>query len=102
MKTYDKIVRDKIPQIIESKGKKSSSLVVDKDETIKYLIKKFSEEISEFEEEHSIEELADILEIVHGLAYHLDFDFSDLESIRKQKSIERGGFEKSIVLKEVW
>jgi len=102
MKTYDKIVRDKIPEIIESTGKNLSTKIVSKDETINYLIKKFSEEIAEFEEDHSTEELADILEIIHGLAYHLNIDFSELESIRKEKSNDRGGFEKSIVLKEVW
>lgn len=102
MKIYNKLVRDNIPEIIEASGKTCSTKIVNHDETIDYLIKKFSEEIEEFQEAYSIEELADILEIVHGLAHHLNFDLVELESIRKQKSKERGGFEKSIVLNEVW
>ena len=102
MKIYNKLVRDKIPEIIEAAGKNFSTQIVDKDETINYLIKKFSEEIAEFEEDHSVEELADILEIVHGLAYHLNIDLKELETIRSQKSNDRGAFEKGIILEKVW
>lgn len=102
MKEYNKLVRDRIPEIIETAGKEYSTKIVQPDETVEYLIKKFSEEIDEFKEDHSIEELADILEIVHGLAYHLDIDLKELESVRKKKADERGGFKESIVLEKVW
>lgn len=102
MKYYDKLVRDRIPEIIESTGKKCDVETVDKTSAIHYLIHKFSEEIKEFEEDHSIEELADILEIIHGLAHHLDIDWTDLEKTRKDKNRARGAFEKGFVLKSVW
>lgn len=95
---YDKLVRDRIPEIIKNSNKEYKIHVVDKDETIKYLIQKFSEELDEFEEAYAKEELADVLELIHGLAYHLDYDLNELESIRKDKYEKRGGFEDSIVL----
>jgi len=95
---YNKLIRDKIPEIIESSNKEYKIHTVDKDETIKYLILKFSEEINEFKESYSIKELADILEIIHGLAYHLNYDMNELESIRKKKYNDRGGFEEGIIL----
>ncbi len=49
-----------------------------------------------------MEELADILEIVHGLAYHLNYDLHALEKVRKQKFEERGGFEAGIKLNKIY
>ena len=95
---YDKLVRDRIPEIIKNSNKEYKIHVVDKDETIKYLIRKFSEELDEFEESYAKEELADVLELIHGLAYHLDYDLGEIESIREDKYDKRGGFEDSIVL----
>ena len=95
---YDKLVRDRIPEIIKNSNKEYKIHVVDKDETIKYLIRKFSEELDEFEESYAKEELADVLELIHGLAYHLDYDLGEIESIREDKYSKRGGFEDSIVL----
>ena len=102
MKIYDKIVRDKIPEIIKANNKEFESEIVSKEKALEYLLKKFDEEIEEFKEAYSVEELADILELVHGLAYHLAIDLKDLEEIRRKKSDDRGGFEKGIVLKRVW
>ena len=102
MKIYDKIIRDKIPEIIKANDKNLETEIVDKKKAVEYLIKKFDEEIEEFKKEYSIEELADILEIVHGLAHNLGVDFNDLENIRRKKADDRGGFEKGIVLRRVW
>ena len=102
MITYNKLVRDKIPQIIEADGKQYDIKQVDKEETIKYLITKFDEEISEFKEDHSIEELADILEIIHGIAHHMEFDLVELEKVRAEKAEKRGGFIDGVVLGSVW
>ncbi|BEP27857.1 nucleoside triphosphate pyrophosphohydrolase [Helicovermis profundi] len=102
MKTYNKLVRDKIPQIIEESGKECSIKYADKDETLKYLISKFDEEIKEFKEEYSVEELADILEIIYGITNNMGIDFSELEMIRKKKYEERGGFNEGIILEKVW
>ena len=98
MKLYNKLVRDRIPQIIEDSGRTPETKSLNKEETIAFLIQKFDEEVEEFKEDHSMEELADILEIVHGLAYHLNYDFQALEKVRKQKFEERGGFEEGIKL----
>lgn len=102
MKVYNKLVRDKIPEIIEATGKNYETTAVNKDDCIKYLIKKFDEEIEEFKEAYDTEELADILEIVHGLAYHLGVGMDELEKVRADKYATRGGFEDGIVLEKVW
>lgn len=98
---YDKLVRDKIPEIIKASNKECKTHTVAKEETIKYLIQKISEETSEFEEFYSKEELADLLEVIHGLVHHLNYDFVEIETIRKVKKENRGGFEKSIILDSV-
>lgn len=95
---YDKLVRDKIPEIIEKSNKEYKIHIVNSEEAIAYLTKKFSEELNEFNEAYAKEELADILELIHGLAYQLDYDMKEIEAIRKEKYDKRGGFEKNIVL----
>lgn len=102
MKVYNKLVRDKIIDIIKDDKKECEYEVLDKSTTLSYLVKKFYEEIDEFKEEYSLEELADILEIIHGIAYNLDIDFSEVEKIREKKYLLRGGFRDRILLKKVW
>jgi predicted house-cleaning noncanonical NTP pyrophosphatase (MazG superfamily) len=98
---YDKLVRDKIPEIIENSNKEFQIHTVDEKATIQYLIKKFDEELAEFKEAYSKEELADVLELIHGLAYQLDYDMEEIEAIRQDKHEKRGGFEQRIVLDHV-
>jgi predicted house-cleaning noncanonical NTP pyrophosphatase (MazG superfamily) len=68
MKTYNKLVRDKIPAIIAADGKKLKTRILSDEEHLQALIKKLSEELEEFEEALSVEELADLQEIIHALA----------------------------------
>lgn len=58
--TYNKLVRDKIPEIIETSGKKCETQVLNDDDYLEMLDKKLSEEIKEYQESHEAEELADI------------------------------------------
>lgn len=64
-----------------------------------------TEELDEYYEAPStvekVEELADLLELIHAAANHLNVSFEDIESIRIKKKQERGGFSKRIFLKEV-
>jgi predicted house-cleaning noncanonical NTP pyrophosphatase (MazG superfamily) len=101
MMKYDKLIRDRIPEIIENSGKKYQIHTVDHDTAIEYLIKKFDEELTEFQEECSKVEPADVLELIHGLAYQLDYDMDEIEKIRLDKREKRGGFEKRIILDHV-
>ena len=96
---YDKLVRDRIPQIIQDSGKIAvTAPVKDIDQA---LDRKLREETDEYLESHSPEEMADILEVLHGIAYHAGMDWDALEALRLKKRAERGGFEKGIRLLEV-
>ncbi len=100
-KTYNKLVRDKIPAIIESAGKECTTEILSDVEYLKMLDAKLNEECAEYQADKSIEELADIMEVVYAIAKVRGCSLEKLESIRKQKAEQRGGFEKRILLKEV-
>ncbi|MBG9549645.1 phosphoribosyl-ATP pyrophosphohydrolase [Cytobacillus firmus] len=105
MPSYNKLVRDQIPEIIEKTGKKFSTRILDDNEYIKELKKKSFEELQEYVEtnnnEDAIEELADVLEIIHALAEYHGASIEEVEEIRTQKAEKRGGFKEKIFLIEV-
>lgn len=98
---YNKLVRDKIPEIIEASKKTCKIEVVSGDTKYKYLENKLREEVKEFIEDKNLEELADIMEVLYALAEHLGYKEEDLINKRKEKFNERGGFSKGIILKEI-
>lgn len=105
MPLYNKLVRDDIPKIIEKTGKEFSTRTLSDEEHIVELRKKLSEELTEYKEaktnQEAIEELADILELIHAATKIHGSSFEQLEEIRKEKAEKRGGFEKRIFLIEV-
>ncbi len=98
---YDKIVRDKIPQIIQSTGNIPTSIEICGDDVVWYLEQKLIEELNEYMESHEMEELADLLEVIHSIALYRGFTWEQLEVIRLQKREAHGGFEHGVILKEV-
>ena len=100
-KIYNKLVRDKIPKIIEADGKSCSVLRLANDEYSSSLEAKLDEEISEYHSDKNVEELADILEVVYALAQLHGVDPAGLEKIRNDKSAQRGGFSDRIFLVSV-
>ena len=101
MKVYNKLVRDLIPQVIEKSGKKFDTHIADDEEYGKLLEEKLQEEVTEYLEDKNLEELADVLEVLVGLANHLGYTEEELFEKRKQKKLERGGFKEKIVLERV-
>ena len=101
MKMYNKLVRDKIPSIIEADGKICEVEIASKEEMTKLLEAKLMEEVNEYLEDRNLEELADIMEVLFGLAHNLGYTEEDLIKKRNEKLEERGGFKEGIVLKEV-
>lgn len=101
IRTYNKLVRDKIPEIIESSGKTCSIEVLSGEDYLRALDQKLDEELEEYHRDQSVEELADLLEVIRASAIARGYTIEKLESIRAQKAKERGGFEKKIFLKEV-
>ena len=96
---YDKLVRDRIPEIITENGGKCEVVKVKGKEYSRYLCKKLGEEVDEFRVDHNAEELADILEVVFALAADIGVDECELIDLRNRKREYRGGFEQGIVLK---
>ena len=101
MKKYNKLVRDKIPEIIKASGKECEIEIAPKEERYSLLENKLQEEVGEFLEDKNLEELADIMEVLCGLAHVLGYSEEDLLKMRDKKREERGGFKEGIVLKAV-
>ncbi len=97
---YNKLVRDKIPKIIKSKGIIPITHVASDEEYQQKLRAKFQEEVDEFLEDSNEEELADILEVIYALCDLYNFDKNKLEQLRKDKVEKRGGFKDKIILDE--
>lgn len=102
MKVYNKLVRDKIPQIIEDQGNRCEIRVADCNEQYNLLEAKLQEEVKEFLDAKNLEELADIMEVLFGLANSLGYSESDLIKKREEKKEERGAFREGIVLEKVY
>lgn len=105
MPVYNKLVRDKILEIIEADGLQYNARILEPKELLVEVKAKMIEEAKEFHGtdnvQESIEELADILELVHTAINALDVSYDELEAIREQKKAKRGGFEKAIYLIDV-
>ena len=101
MKVYNKLVRDRIPEIIAADGKKYKARILNDKEYREELIKKLEEEVKELKENPSAEELADIKELVIAIRESLKIHAGTLEDVRRKKGAERGRFKKKIFLESV-
>ena len=102
VKTYHKLVRDRIPEIIEADGKTCVCEMLSDEEYIRLLDQKLNEELAEHQESKSLEELADLLEVMQAVVRARGWTLDELEQVRADKAAERGRFVKKILLKEVW
>ena len=105
MPVYNKLVRDLIPQVIDKSGGKFTTLILEPSEHLVEIKNKLYEEVKEFAEtdnkQEAIEELADILELIHAALPIYEATYEELENIRIAKKEKRGGFKKGIYLIEV-
>ena len=99
---YNKLVRDCIPEIIESSGKSCTIETLSAKEYLRMIDAKLDEELAEYHKDQNIEELADLLEVIRAAAIARGYSTEDLERVRAEKAAKRGGFEKRILLKEVY
>ena len=95
---YNKLVRDKIPEIIAQQGEVANIRVLCDKEYTAALEQKLDEETREFHKEKNLEELADILEVIYALAEDLGYSKDDLLQVYNQKHEKRGGFHNRIFL----
>ncbi|AQQ54761.1 nucleoside triphosphate pyrophosphohydrolase [Planococcus lenghuensis] len=105
MPFYDKLVRDSIPAIIGRDGKNYSTRILETQEFQEEVKKKLEEELIEYRatanDQDALEELADLLELIHAAAEIHGASFEELEEIRAKKAAKRGGFKERIFLIEV-
>lgn len=102
MKSFYKLVRDRIPEIIEADGKTCVYETLSDEAYTRLLDQKLNEELAEYQESKSLEELADLLEVMQAVVRARGWTLDELEQVRADKAAERGGFTKKILLKEVW
>lgn len=100
-KEHYKLVRDRIPEIIEGEGRKACVRILDDNEMIKCLENKLQEEVNEYIEDRSVEELADILEVIYALCKMRGVSKKELERTRAVKEIARGSFNEKVFLEYV-
>lgn len=99
---YNKLVRDKIPENIDKiEGRKASYKILSDEEYLQELDKKLFEEAHEFVEEHSVEELADLMEVISAIMKSQNISLEDVEKARKIKNEKKGNFEDKIYLIDV-
>ena len=99
MKVYNKLVRDKIPEIIAGdNGKSCVTRIMEDDEYLETLNKKMQEELKEYLESGEVEELADIEEVLRAILKNKKVSYEKFEKIRKDKAEKRGAFDKKIFL----
>jgi predicted house-cleaning noncanonical NTP pyrophosphatase (MazG superfamily) len=97
---YNKLVRDKIPEIIKRNNQTPITHIADDKEYWDKLKEKLTEEINEFLQESNAKELADILEVIYAICEYIGVNNEELEKIRFKKLEERGNFSKRIILDE--
>ena len=95
---YNKLVRDKIPEIIAQQGESANIRILNGKEYTVALEQKLDEETAEFHKEKNLEELAEILEVVYALADDLGYTKDELLDMYNQKHEKRGGFQNRFFL----
>ena len=104
-KVFNKLVRDNIPNIIENNGEVAVTRVLDDEEYKKELYKKLLEEANEVinsTEKETLEELADVLEILSSIASLNNKFIEDIIEIARMKREKRGGFQKRLFLERTY
>lgn len=97
---YNKLIRDQIPEIIAAKGQTSKTHIASDEEYWTKLKEKLTEEVAEFAKDESIDELADVMDVIAAIQSYKKFDSQAVEALRIKKRQERGGFDKRIILEE--
>jgi len=98
MKIYNKLVRDKIPEIIQSNNEICNIKILSNEEYLEELNKKMTEEMKEYLESGDIEELADLEEVLRAILDFKECSYQDFENIRINKVNKRGAFKNKIFL----
>lgn len=100
IRSYHKLIRDRIPEIIEASGAECKTEILSDEEYLRMIDAKLDEELAEYHKDQNLEELADLLEVIYAATIARGYTIEELENARANKAEERGGFEKKILLTE--
>ncbi len=98
---YNKLIRDRMPEIMKKQGKSVKTHVASDSEYLQKLKAKLIEEAAEYSRDENTEELADVLEVLYALMELKGVTKGEVESMRSKKAGERGTFKDRLVLEEV-
>lgn len=101
MKVHNKLVRDKIPDIIEKDGKTCVTHILSGEKYIVALETKLNEEVAEYQADKNLEEMAGVLEVLQAICVARGYSLDELETMRAKKADERGGFKDKVFLEYV-
>lgn len=101
MKVYNKLVRDKIPEIIKADGRLCKTHFLSNEEYLAELENKLNEEVKEYQIDKNLEEIADILEVLQSICIARGYSLIELEALRAKKAKEKGGFSSKVFLEYV-
>lgn len=99
--TCNKLVRDRIPEIIEQSGRQCIVRTLNHDEYLSMLNAKLGEELKEYLESGDVEELADLAEVMYAIVQARGLSMDEFEQVRLEKHNKRGGFERRLLLQQV-
>jgi predicted house-cleaning noncanonical NTP pyrophosphatase (MazG superfamily) len=101
IKKYRKLIRDNIPAIIKKDGKTCQVVVLDDKEYLVALTDKLGEELKEYQADFSMEELADMQEVINAIVKANGLSKEQFDALREKKRLTNGGFDKKLMLLEV-
>jgi predicted house-cleaning noncanonical NTP pyrophosphatase (MazG superfamily) len=99
--TYNKLVRDRVPEIIAEHGQKCEVRQLSADEHLSRLNAKLAEELEEYRVSGDVMELADMVEIIRAIVRLKGLTHGEFEALRERKRETNGGFEKGLLLVSV-
>lgn len=99
---YNKLIRDRILEIMDQEGKKYETRVLKDKEYLIELNRKLQEELKEYYESGEVEELADIAKILYAIVKYKGVSQEEFERIRMNKAEKRGAFDKKLFLVKTW
>ena len=98
MKYYNKLVRDKIVEIINGKGSKTEFKILNEDEYKRELDKKLIEEVNEIVEDYSAEEIGDLLEVILAVMKEYNISEKEIKMQMEEKRKSKGAFDDKLYL----
>lgn len=99
--TYNKLIRDNNVKIMEDKGCKVRYEILDNERYGEELDKKLKEEVEEYLEDYSIEEMADVMEVIYAILEYRGTSMEEVEKARIEKRYRKGAFKNKVFLKDV-